>query len=82
MAVTIQSKNGKKITLLNPSEKGKKFAKELKTGFKRTNSGKYKLDKKKKGIKLTDTEKAFRSGYLSAQKDNAKCYNAKKKKKK
>ena len=39
MAVQLKNKNGKTVTLLNPAEKGEKFAKELKGGFKRTNSG-------------------------------------------
>lgn len=37
MAVKVTSKSGKVVTLLNPSEKGKKFAKEIKTGMKTTN---------------------------------------------
>lgn len=76
MSVVVTSKNGKKVTLLNPSEKGKKFAKELKQGVKRTNSGKVKTDKNKKGIRLTKEERAYRAGYLTAQSDSAKCYNA------
>jgi len=82
MATVIKKNNGNKITLLNPSEKGAKFAKELKQGVKRTNAGGFKLDENKKSIKLTDVERAYRGGYLDAQKDSAKCYNAKKKKKK
>ena len=82
MAVKVESKTGKTVTLLNPSEKGGKFAKELKSGYKRTNDGKYKVDKNKKGIKLNDQERAYRAGYLDAQKDSANCYNAKKGKKK
>ena len=77
MATTIKTKTGKSVTLLNPSEKGKKFAKELKCGFKMTNDMSLKLNSNKKGIKLTDEERAFRSGYLTAQSDNAKCFNAK-----
>lgn len=79
MAVTVTSRTGKKVTLLNPAEKGDKFAKELKRGYKQTNSGSLKLDKNKKGIKLTETERAYRSGYLAARSDSAKCYNSKKK---
>ena len=78
MAVTITTKKGKQVTLLNPSEKGAKFAKELKQGVKRTNTGSFKLDENKKSIKLTDVERAYRGGYLDAQKDSAKAYNARK----
>lgn len=80
MAVVLQTKNGKTVTLLNPAEKGEKFAKELKGGFKRTNSGRFKTDENKKGIRLTNEERAYRSGYLDARKDSANAYNAKKKK--
>lgn len=76
-----ERKDGKKITLLNPSEKGAKFAKELKQGFKRTNAGSFKLDKNQKAIRLSDKERAYRSGYLDARKDGANCYKAKKHKK-
>lgn len=79
MAKTI-TKNGKSITLLNPSEKGAKFARELKEGVKRTNAGSFKLDKNKKAIRLDEKERAYRSGYLDAHKDSANCYKAKKRK--
>lgn len=82
MAVTVTSRTGKRVTLLNPAEKGDKFARELKRGYKRTNSGSLKLDKNKKSIKLTEVERAYRSGYLAARSDSAKCYNSKKKKRK
>ena len=68
------------VTLLNPSEKGAKFAKELKTGFKRTNTGQYKLNKDKKGIKLTAEQRSYRAGYLDARKDSANAFKAIKKK--
>ena len=80
MAVKVKSKSGKTVTLLNPSEKGAKFAKELKQNRKRTNAGAFKLDDNKKSIPLTAVEKAYRGGYLDARKDSAKCYNAQKKK--
>ena len=76
MATTIY-KNGKKIVLLNPAEKGGKAAAELKTGYHITNDKQYKSDKDGYAIPLTDTQKAWRSGYLAARKDNANCYNAK-----
>lgn len=80
MSVIFTTKKGKKITLLNPSEKGAKYAKELKEGRKRTNSGSYKLDENKKSIKLTDIERAYRGGYLDAQKDSAKAYKSRQEK--
>lgn len=77
---TVKNKKGKMVTLLNPSEKGAKFAKELKTGFKRTNTGQYKLNKDKKGIKLTAEQRSYRAGYLDARKDSANAFKAIKKK--
>ena len=41
----VRTKNGKTITLLNPAEKGEKYAKELHTGKKYTNDGAVKKDK-------------------------------------
>ena len=77
MSTKIKTSTGKTVTLLNPSEKGAKFAKELKTGVARTNDGRYKIDSNsKKAIRLTNEQRAFRSGYLSAQSDSAKAYNA------
>ena len=77
MAVTVKNRKGNEVTLLNPAEKGRKFADELKNGVKLTNKGQLKMSKDSKPIRLTDTEKAYRSGYLSARKDSAKAYNAK-----
>ena len=77
MAVRVRARNGKIVTLLNPSEKGAKFAKELKQGFKRTNAGSFKT-KDGKGVKLSKIERAYRGGYLDAQKDAAKAYKARK----
>lgn len=62
--------------LLDPQEKRDKFFSELKTGIKRTNSGAFKLDENKKAIRLNREERAFRSGYISAQNDSANAYNA------
>lgn len=81
MAVTVTNKKGKKVTLLNPSEKGAKFAKELKQNRKRTNTGAFKLNENKQSIKLSDVERAYRGGYLDAQKDSAKAYKARQAKK-
>lgn len=78
MAVTVTNKKGKKVVLLNPSEKGRKYADELRNGAKQTNSGMIKFGENGKPIYLTDEEKAYRGGYLDAQKDSAKAYKAKK----
>ncbi|MBQ7339227.1 MAG: hypothetical protein IJW43_00030 [Clostridia bacterium] len=78
MSIVVKSKNGKSVVLLNPAEKGAKFAKELKRGVKHTNEGHIKTDKDKKGIRLTKEERAYRAGYLSARQDNAKAFNSKK----
>lgn len=81
MSFVTTNRDGKRIALLNPAEKGDKFAKELKIGFKRTNLGTFKLDRDKNGIRLNDKERAYRSGYLDARKDSANCYKANQKKK-
>ena len=76
MSVKIR-KNGKTITLLNPAEKGAKYAKELRTGKKYTNDGAVKKDENGKVIKLGKKERAYRGGYLDGRKDNAKAYKSK-----
>ena len=73
MASVVKTKSGKNITLLNPWEKGNKFFKENVAGFKITNNG----DIKDNYAPLTDTERAYRSGYLAAQKDSRKAFKAK-----
>lgn len=65
MAFTFQTKSGKKIVLLNPAEKGTRYSRQLKSG------------KDHQGNILTDTQKAFRSGYLTARQDSAKVYKSK-----
>jgi hypothetical protein len=56
-----KTKSGKEIVLLNPAEKGKRFASQLKAG-----------KVAETGEALTDTGRAFRSGYLTARSDNTK----------
>lgn len=76
---TIISKGGKKITLLNPSEKGRKYADELRNGVRQRNDGLLKVDSVfGKPVRLTKAQRAYRAGYLDARNDNAKCFNAKK----
>lgn len=81
MARIIRSKNGGPITLLNPAEKGKKYAKELRTGYKYTNDGFVKKNKNGKVIKLGKEERAYRGGYLDSRQDNSKAYKSKRSKK-
>lgn len=64
--------------LLTPAGKGEKFASELKQGIKINNDGKVKQDEFGMPIALTDKQRAYRGGYLDAQKDSARLYNAKK----
>ena len=78
MAVKVKSRNGKDVTLLNPSEKGRKYADELRNGVKQTNEGMLKWGDDGKPERLTDKAKAYRAGYLDAQKDSAKAYKSKK----
>lgn len=80
MPKTITTKKGKTITLLNPSEKGEKYADELRNNIRYTNDGKYKADKDGVVDSLSKTQRAYRSGYLDARKDSANCYKYLKKK--
>lgn len=71
MSTVIKTKSGHKVVLLNPAEKAKRYARQMKTG---------KVTETKKT--LTSNEMAFRAGYLSARSDEAKAYNASRKKNK
>ena len=62
--------------LLNPCEKGKKAFYELQEGVHYTNEGKVKVNKQNKPIRLSDTKRAYRSGYLAAQKDSRRAYKS------
>lgn len=66
---------GQKVRLLRPGEKSNKFALELKTNNRYTNEGQVKNRKNGKVMTLTDTQKAWRSGYLTARADNTKVFN-------
>lgn len=66
---------------MNPSEKGKKFAAELRNNTRYTNNNKAKTDKDGVIQSLSDTQRAYRSGYLDARKDSANCYKHSLKKK-
>lgn len=66
------------VVLLNPSGKANKYFNELQTDELRTNSGMVKVGDDDLPMKLTKEQRAYRSGYLDSQKDNAKAYKAKK----
>lgn len=66
-------KTGKPITLLNPYEKGHKHYLELMANTRMTNDGEIKND----GQALTSEQRAYRAGYLAAQKDSRKAFKAK-----
>ena len=80
MSVVVTNRRGKQVTLLNPSEKGHKYAREIKDNMKFTNDGQVKCDDTGYVPPLTDEERSYRAGYLDAQKDSAKCYKARQKK--
>ena len=75
----VKNKKGKTVTLLNPAQKGKKYSLELKEKYAISNSGKYRVDEDGP-IPLSDTQLAYRSGYLDARKDSARCYKYNQKK--
>lgn len=77
MATRVKRKNGTEITLLNPAEKGLKAADELRNNVALTNDFGIKFGKDGKPQKLTKEQRAYRSGYLDARKDSAKCWKAK-----
>lgn len=79
MAVLVKTKKGKQILLLNPSEKSKKYAQELKHGAKMTNSGELK-EKNGELLELTPVQVGFRIGYLKSRSDSAKAFKSKRKK--
>ena len=62
----VKTKNGKTFTLLNPAEKGARACAELKSG-KNVYTGEV----------LTDTQLAFRSGFVAAQQASAAAFRAK-----
>lgn len=61
--------------MLRPSEKSRKYALELKKGYHITNFGKPKTDAEGCVYGLSNTQQAYRSGYLDARKDITKVYN-------
>lgn len=65
MATLITTRNGRKVVLLNPAERGKRYSRELANG------------RKYNGTPLSDTEAAFRMGVLNERKMQAKIYRKK-----
>lgn len=63
MATLIKTKNGKQIVLLNPAERSKRYARELKKGCKQD------------GTPLDDYERGLRAGVLYERSTQAKIYN-------
>ena len=74
--VTVTFKDDMQVTLLNPSGKAEKYAKELKEGKRYTNNGEVKLDNAGREMPLTPEQRAYRAAYITAQADNAKAYKA------
>lgn len=75
MASTYVNKKGEVKKLLNPSEKSSKYAYELKNDVLITNDNQLKRNKKGDPKRITDSQIAFRRGYLKARSDNAKAFN-------
>ena len=73
--IIVETKNGKKVRLLTPDQKGAKAAVELKRGVKMTNFGQVKRNEDGSPRKLNKVERSYRAGYLDARNDNAKAYN-------
>lgn len=76
----VKNRRGNTVTLLNPAQKGKKYAYEIKTGFNVTNAGKPVTDEDGP-MPLSKAQRAYRSGYLASRSDSAKCYKYNKSKK-
>lgn len=74
MSVRVKNRRGKDVTLLDPSEKARKFLVELNYDVALTNDGEQKTRKNGKPRTLSDTQKAFRAGYLAHQKDSNKAF--------
>ena len=78
--VVVVDRHGRERVLLNPQGKRNKAFAELQNGVKFTNDGKVKLKKNGQPMRLTDTEAAYRNGYIQAQNDSAKAYKHNQKK--
>lgn len=67
-ATVCKTKNGKKVTLLTPTGRNKRYKRELKSGY---NS--------RTGEKLSPAAKAYRMGYRTALGEQAAIYKKKQK---
>lgn len=74
--IVVRNEKGKEQTLLSPSQKGAKYADELREYRHLTNEGKLKYPGTDKEW-LTKSQRAFRAGYLQAQRDSANAYKSK-----
>lgn len=77
MSVTVRNSRGNDVVLLNPSERALKYSIEMKHKKALTNTGRRKMDKDGKQIRLTDEQLAYRAGYLAHQKDSNKAFMSK-----
>ena len=68
------SNNGNMITLLNPAEKSRKYSYELKQNCQYTNNMERKCDSNGVVMCLSDSQRAYRAGYLNARSDSSKAY--------
>lgn len=78
--IKVKNRKGNTVTLLNPAQRGRKYAYELKTNFNVTNAGKPVTDEDGP-LPLSKVQRAYRSGYLASRSDGAKCYKYNKDKK-
>lgn len=76
LGTTVEYKDGRVETFLTPSGKGAKYAAELRSGQRRTNDGKLKVDSDGVVQELTDLQRVWRWGYLTSQKDSANAFKA------
>lgn len=74
------TEDGRRIILLNPYGKSYKYSQELTDKQKYNNNLTSYYLKNGKPVRLSNTQLAWRSGYLQARKDNAKVFNKRKKK--
>lgn len=75
--IIVKNRKGNAVALLNPNQRGRKYATELKKGIRYTNMALPKVDKDGVVQQLTKGQRAYRAGYLQARQDNANAYNYK-----
>ncbi|MCD7728691.1 MAG: hypothetical protein LUI60_02100 [Clostridia bacterium] len=78
LGTRVEFNDDTETVLLNPYGKADKYWYELRKGIRTTNEGTHKEGRDGKDIKLTEGQRAYRSGYIDSQNDNAKAYKAKK----